>query len=425
MATGRSSAVGVSGRTRPPGENTCPRPSAAERSGLWARFDDLPAGAALHFGTLDRALVATSPSEVIPVIDEVHRATAAGAWAFGYLSYEAASALDPSLPVHVPSDGLPLAVFGVGGEPTEVPVIEPVEAGTVGAGRWRLAWDRSQYRAAVDAVHDHIAAGDTYQVNLTSRFTAPFGGDPLMLYACLAHAQNGRYNAYLDVGRFVIASASPELFFDIRDHRVRVRPMKGTAPRGRTVPEDEALARALRASAKERAENLMIVDLVRNDLGRIGVPGSVRVTSLFRHERYETVHQLTSEVTAEIEHGAGLTDIFRALFPCGSVTGAPKERSMGIIRALEPGPRGVYCGAIGFVAPPGARHPTRFSVAIRTAEIDRRTGQCSYGAGGGITWESHADREYEELITKARILPVAQSPITVARDAMSGAAMSC
>lgn len=180
--------------------------------------------------------------------------------------------------------------------------------------------------------------------------------------------------------------------------------MKGTAARGRTPAEDEAQLRCLRSSPKERAENIMIVDLVRNDLARIASTGTVTVSALCRAERYETVHQLASDVTAEVRASVGLTDVFAALFPCGSVTGAPKRRTMDIIRDLEDSPRGVYCGAIGLVAPPDAPFQARCSVAIRTLVVDRRTGTAVYGSGGGITWDSDPDAEYTELLTKARVL---------------------
>ncbi len=202
---------------------------------------------------------------------------------------------------------------------------------------------------------------------------------------------------------FVVASASPELFFETRGRQVRMRPMKGTARRGDTPAEDAAIAAALRASEKERAENIMIVDLVRNDLARVAVTGSVRVTSLLHAERYATVHQLTSEVGARLRPGIGLPEVFRALFPCGSVTGAPKPRTMEIIRDVEDGPRGVYCGAVGMVAPAGAPFQARFSVPIRTVLLDRATGVAAYGVGGGITWGSDPAAEYAELTAKTEV----------------------
>jgi para-aminobenzoate synthetase/4-amino-4-deoxychorismate lyase len=256
----------------------------------------------------------------------------------------------------------------------------------------------------VRRVRELIAAGETYQINLTDRLRAAEPGDPEQLYASLAGAQQGAYNAYLDLGRFVIASASPELFLDWTGDTLRTRPMKGTAARDPDPAADAANARRLRASPKERAENVMIVDLLRNDLSRVAALGSVAVTELFALERYPTVWQLTSEITARVRPGAGLVDVFRALFPCGSITGAPKPRSMEIIRDLEAGPRGVYCGAVGMVAPPGAPFRARFSVAIRTAVVDRRHNTAVYGAGGGITWDSDPAAEHAELLAKAAVL---------------------
>ncbi|WP_236791594.1 aminodeoxychorismate synthase component I [Amycolatopsis sp. GM8] len=365
-----------------------------------ARFDDLREGTALCFPDFAYDLVATRPEHVPGVLAEVEYATRKGWWAFGFVSYEAAAGLDPALPVHEPVPGLPLAWFGVSTRPEPVPVVTPPVRRAYRVGDWEYRWDPAEHARRVDKVLGHIAAGETYQCNLTTRMTAEISGELPELYADLALGQGGSYNAYLDLGRFVIASASPELFFRTDGDRVLMRPMKGTAPRGRTVAEDERNVARLRASAKERAENIMIVDLVRNDLARVAATGSVAVTSLCRAERYETVHQLTSDVTARLRPGTGLTDLFRALFPCGSVTGAPKPRTMGLIRDLEDGPRGVYCGAIGFAGPSGAQ----FNVAIRTLVADRDTGIATYGTGGGITWSSRADAEYAELQAKAAVL---------------------
>jgi len=229
-------------------------------------------------------------------------------------------------------------------------------------------------------------------------------GDLRQLYADLALNQRARYAAFLDLGRHVIASASPELFFEWAGDRLLTRPMKGTAARGRTPAEDQERVEELLGSAKERAENVIVVDLLRNDVSRIADVGSVAVPALCVPERYETVWQLTSDVTGRVPTGTGLVEVFRALFPSGSVTGAPKRRTMQIIRALEDGPRGVYCGAIGLVAPPGAAFRARFSVAIRTLVVDRSTGSAVYGTGGGITWGSDPDAEHAELHAKATIL---------------------
>src|SRR5262249_23906761 len=205
--------------------------------------------------------------------------------------------------------------------------------------------------------------------------------------------------------RHRILSASPELFFRIDGERITTRPMKGTAPRGRWLAEDEAIRADLRASVKDRAENAMIVDLLRNDLGRIARDGSVVWSDVYDAERFETVWQLTSTIAADLEPGTSLVDVFRALFPCGSVTGAPKVRTMELIAELENGERGVYCGTVGYLAPPGGPVPrARFNVAIRTVGGGAETGAAVYGAGGGIAWDSRANAEYDEVLAKARVL---------------------
>jgi para-aminobenzoate synthetase / 4-amino-4-deoxychorismate lyase len=369
----------------------------------WARFDDLTVGSALQFPEVEQVLVASEPGEVAGVLDDVERRTSAGAWAFGFVAYEAASGLDPVLTTREPVDGLPLAWFGVTAAPQDAAPLHPGSGGWP-VGSWAPEWDERRHRAAVREVRSRIAAGETYQCNLTTRLTRAADGDPQDLYRDLALAQRGAYNAYLDTGRFVIAGASPELFFELSGDRMLMRPMKGTAARGRTVAEDERIVTRLRSSPKERAENIMIVDLVRNDLSRVATAGSVTVPRLLHAERFETVHQLTSDVTARLRPDAGLTGIFRALFPCGSVTGAPKARTMELIRDIEDGPRGVYCGAIGVVAPLGAPFRARFSVAIRTVLVDRERGVATYGTGGGITWGSRPAAEYAELLAKTRVL---------------------
>jgi para-aminobenzoate synthetase/4-amino-4-deoxychorismate lyase len=374
-------------------------------SSVWARFDDLRAGTSLAFPPPSRVLVAHTVDDVVPVLAEVERAAGGGQWAVGYVGYEAAAGLDESLPVRpAEPEGPPLAWFGLCSRPRTVPPVAAA-AGPRPPREWRADWTDADHRHTVDRVREHIAAGDTYQVNLTDRLRAQHPGDPAELYAELAVAQRGAHSAYLDVGSHVIASASPELFFEWDGDLLRTRPMKGTAARGRTPDDDRRRGDDLRASEKERAENLMIVDLLRNDLSRVARVGSVDVPGLFVLERYPTVWQLTSEVTARTRAGVGLVDVFRALFPCGSVTGAPKRASMQLIRDLETGPRGVYCGAVGLVAPPGAPFRARFSVAIRTAVVDRATGSAVYGAGGAITWGSDPAAERAELLAKAAILP--------------------
>ncbi|MFC5997033.1 aminodeoxychorismate synthase component I [Pseudonocardia hispaniensis] len=374
------------------------------RTAPWARFDDLRAGTALRCAGPSRVLVAERPTEVLDVLAEVDRATRAGSWAYGYLAYEAASALDPTLPARAGPEGLPLAWFGLCAEPEPVTPIEPRAAGRYRAQPWRPGWTPQEHARAVDAVRAQIAAGETYQCNLTVRLHSRIDGDLTGLYADLALAQGGAHNVYLDLGRWVIASASPELFFEIAGNRLLMRPMKGTSRRGRSPAQDRALGEALRMSPKERAENVMIVDLMRNDAARIAETGSVSVRALCRLERYPTVLQLTSDVTARLRPETGLVDVLRALFPCGSITGAPKRRTMQLISELEPEPRGVYCGAIGLVGPPDAAVRARFNVAIRTVVADRASGAAVYGTGGGITWSSEPAAEHAELLAKAAIL---------------------
>ncbi|WP_063043388.1 aminodeoxychorismate synthase component I [Nocardia pseudovaccinii] len=368
------------------------------------RFDDLIAGSSWCFPEIAYVLEAFSPGQVRDVLREAEFATLRGWWAFGFVAYEAASGLDPALTSREPVDGLPLAWFGVCREPQAAPPLVRALPVKSALGDWACHWTEEHHRQQVERVRQEIAAGETYQCNLTTRLTADFSGRPKDLYAGLALAQGGSYNAYIDIGRFVIASASPELFFETAGVDLRMRPMKGTAPRGHTDAEDAAIAAGLRASEKERAENIMIVDLIRNDVAKLAVTGGVSVRSLCRAERYETVHQLTSEVTARLRPGIGLEEMFGALFPSGSVTGAPKVRTMRLIRGLEEESRGVYCGAIGMIAPPGTSFGARFSVAIRTILIDRDRATATYGSGGGITWASDPAAEYAELHAKAALL---------------------
>ncbi len=379
---------------------------------VWARFDDLtPGGEASIFTSPTATLVARRPSEVLPVLRAVEEATAAGCWAAGYLAYEAATGIDASLrtkPARVdePLGELPLAWFGLFGAPaTEEPLTVPVEVDRdYRVSPWRLDIDLAVYHDQVERIRQLIGLGETYQCNLTAPMRARIEGSAFALYRDLALAQRGAYNAFIDTGRYVVASASPELFFDWREGRLTTRPMKGTTARGRWQEEDCARAQALIRSPKERAENVMIVDLLRNDLARVAEVGTVEVPELFNLERFETLWQLTSTVTARLRPRTGLVEILRAVFPCGSVTGAPKAHTMALIANLEQSRRGVYCGAVGVVAPPGAPLRARFSVAIRTAVVDRATGEAVYGVGGGITWDSNPIAEHDELVAKAAIL---------------------
>lgn len=378
-----------------------------------ARFDDLT-GASESFRLTEPVGVveALRPEEVVATIAAAEAAASRGLWVAGCIGYEAAPALDPAMAVRErapgdPFERLPLAWFAMfqGRERTSLP--EPHDGvGTRDAdGTWRPSIDRADYDAAIARIREHIAAGDTYQVNHTLRLRSRIEGDERGLYRDLCYAQRGAYAAYLNLGRYRVLSASPELFFRIDGRRITTRPMKGTARRGRWAGEDRSVAAGLRGSVKDRAENAMIVDLLRNDMGRVARTGSVTWSDVFDLERYETVWQLTSTVAADLAPEAGLVDVVRALFPCGSVTGAPKVRTMELITALEDSPRGIYCGAVGYLAPAGAEGPSaRFNVPIRTVVLDAESRTAEYGVGGGITWGSSAQGEYEETVAKARVL---------------------
>ena len=342
-------------------------------------------------------LQASALAEVGPVLDRAEAAARSGRIAAGFVAYEAAPAFDPAFKVRPPTD-LPLAWFGVF-EHSQI-----LGSNALGVTKPpRLHWEPSisldRYRRTVARIHDHIAHGDSYQVNFTLRLKADFEGDPWALFTSLCRGQRSECCAFVDTGSWVLCSASPELFFELEGDRIHSRPMKGTAPRGKSADEDASQASWLQQSAKNRAENVMIVDMVRNDLGRIAAAESVRVGGLCQLERYPSVFQLTS--TVEARTTASLNDIFAALFPCASITGAPKVRATEIIAALEDRPRGIYTGAIGIIGP-GRR--ARFNVAIRTAQIHPGMGCAEYGTGGGIVWDSVADDEWHECRTKALIL---------------------
>lgn len=355
-------------------------------------------------------IVARTAAEVIPALEALQKAVAEGLHAAGYIAYEAAAGLDPVLRTRPPAtDGPPLLIFGLFRErlPTAPGTLQC--KGQYTLSDWRPSVSRAEFDAAIGRIRDYIAAGDSYQVNYTFRMRARLQGDDRALYSDLCRSQRASYCAYLDLGRYRILSASPELFFALRDGELTSRPMKGTRPRGRWTGEDDELASALADSPKDRAENVMIVDLLRNDLGRVSQVGTVRVPRLWEVERYDTVQQLTSTVASQVRPGTGIVELMQSLFPCGSITGAPKVRTMEIVAALESSPRSVYTGAIGYISPssdcrPECRLECRFSVAIRTVLLDTSDGSAEFGVGGGITWDSSAAAEYEECLVKARLL---------------------
>lgn len=385
-------------------------------------------------------LIAHDAERLRAVLRLAHAAARTGAWVLGGLRYEAAGALDPVLRTR-PAGEAPLAEFHVWQEP---PAPWPEALAAAGATRahpmtaWRDAQADVDEQAQVERIREYIRAGDCYQVNLTTRLAAETVGadeadkagegdegdesdfDPVLHFFALHAAQPGGFALFLRTGeggdRHSVASVSPELFFDWRplpeapqaSHTwlLSAQPMKGTAPRGRDRAGDEAAQAYLRTSAKERAENLMIVDLLRNDLSRVAVPGSVRVPRLFELHALPTVWQMTSTISAVTRAGLALDEVMTALFPCGSITGAPKKRAMEVIDELEPGPRGWYCGALGLLQPGGA---VTFNVPIRTVEQAGRALRC--GVGSGITLDSRPRDEIDEWRAKARFLARARAPI--------------
>jgi len=346
-------------------------------------------------------VTAYSHDDVLPAMQRVDLLVEAGRHAAGFVAYEAAPGFAPELAAHDPGK-LPLVWFGIyengdcarrSGKRAETGP-SPFSHAPFSPGI-----SEDDYHRSVQRIRELIAAGDTYQTNYTFPMTAGFNGDAADWFNELSHAQPTPYGAFIDTGRFKILSVSPELFFELDGERIVTRPMKGTRPRGLWLEQDKQLARELLDSEKERAENLMIVDLLRNDLGRIAKTGTVETETLFDVERYGTVWQMTSTISAQT--AAPISSIFTALFPCGSVTGAPKIRTMQIIRELEPFPRGVYCGAIGWIAP---GRKARFNVAIRTAVIDDKKQDASYHIGSGVIWDSTPENEYKECLLKAAVL---------------------
>jgi para-aminobenzoate synthetase/4-amino-4-deoxychorismate lyase len=352
----------------------------------------------IEFSDPVRTVSTHVPGEVAACLREVDWAVSqAGLYAAGFMCYEAAAAYE--LAVHEPEpEALPLLWFGLYERAERLrPLSEP--SGAYELGAWQASLDEATYHKAIEQIKQHIARGDTYQVNFTMRMRASFSGDPWGLFCDLSRAQQAGHAAFLDTGRYVICSASPELFFHLDGDLLRARPMKGTGVRGRTLAEDEEHMAKLQRSAKDRAENVMIVDMIRNDFGRIAGIGSVNVPELFTVERYPTLLQMTSTVTARSQ--AALPAIMEAVFPCASITGAPKVRTMEIIKALEPDARGIYTGAIGYWGPD---RQASFNVAIRTVVVDRLQGTAQYGVGSGIVWDSDAAAEYAECRLKSQIL---------------------
>ena len=324
-------------------------------------------------------------------------------YAVGFITYEASPAFDSALSTFpedatAASQRFPYVYFVL------LDRLEPFQfpnraSTTYELSPWQADISAEQFRRKIARIKHYIKLGDTYQVNFTFRQRARFQGDPWPLFVELVNAQNTPYCTYIETSDFAVCSASPELFFKQVGDEIELRPMKGTVARGRTLAEDASNQLWLQQSAKDRAENLMIVDMIRNDVGHIARLGSVSVPSLFDVERYPSIHQMTSTVRATSR--VGLWETMQALFPCASITGAPKARTMAIISELETSPRNIYTGGIGLICPDGSM---QFNVAIRTVTIDKLTGNAEYGVGSGIVWDSDSDREFAECLEKTKVL---------------------
>lgn len=361
-------------------------------------------GGWLHFQNPQCVVQTNRVDRVKPLLRDIEaRARGEGLFAAGFLAYEAAPAFDPALQV-VPDASFPLLWFALYPKPDLLAI---PEAGDVALPdlAWEPSTPKNKYEQAIRHIKTEIARGRTYQVNYTLRLQAPLTGAALSESAAwaqflhLVRAQRPTYGAFLDIGSHAICCASPELFFTLENGKLTSRPMKGTAPRGLAWEADQKQATWLHHSEKNRAENVMIVDMIRNDLGRVAEIGTVETPQLFAVEKYPSVWQMTSTVTARTQQS--VTDVLAALFPCASITGAPKHSTMQIITALEQDARRIYTGSIGYMSPQG---DAQFNVAIRTVLVDRQAGIAEYGVGGGVVWDSTDDGEWEECITKARIL---------------------
>jgi len=337
--------------------------------------------------------------EVKHLLAEVEAYQNQGYYAVGYVSYESAPAFETKFEV---IDGPLMSEYllyftiheSVQTEPTPLtykPIALPKS--------WQELTSAEEYKAAIEHIHHHIRQGDTYQVNYTVQLQQNITADPFAIYNRLVVEQNAHYNAFIQHDDVSIISVSPELFFKKDGDGLTTRPMKGTTNRGLTTETDLKQAQWLAQDQKNRSENMMIVDLLRNDMNRISKIGSENVKSLCLVEQYSTIWQMTSTIETQLLPNSSLGDIFQALFPCGSITGAPKIATMAIIKDVEKQARGVYCGAIGILLPNG---PTIFNVAIRTLQM--RGNKAIYGVGGGITWDSKWEAEYEETKQKSAVL---------------------
>ena len=373
-------------------------------------------GAWLRFEHCQHIIRTDNPQDVLSALQQVqNKVTREQLYGAGFVTYEAAPGFDKAMgtaadslaPVGdatmCPENRLPLLCFGLFKSVRQAKNLDDLAPLKTSSKLTQLDWQpeltQDQYLKTIKQIKSQIAAGNTYQVNFTLRQYASLK-PPLSPWQIFrSFAPHAPYAAYVELDHTAICSASPELFFAADNNRLTCRPMKGTAPRGKTPAADRQAAQLLQQSEKNRAENLMIVDMIRNDLGKIALPGSVKVSNPFAIEKYPTLWQMTSTINAM--SNADLVEIFTALFPCASITGAPKIETMKLIRQLESSARGIYTGSIGYLSPAGKM---QFNVAIRTAMVDTRTGDLSYGIGAGIIWDSNPQDEYAECLLKSKVL---------------------
>jgi para-aminobenzoate synthetase/4-amino-4-deoxychorismate lyase len=385
-----------------------PRSASADRDdpvhpGVTARFDDMSARTTTTLTNFRYEIQATSLDDVQRTIESAEHAAHEGRWVAGFVSYEAAPAFDAALAVTPQRNGqVPLAWFGVFASQEVCDIDTTLPPSPNPLVEWSIETSRDDYEARVVRIQDHIRTGQVYQVNLTTRVTSRDHLDPFVLYQQLLWAQQPAYGAFITTPDLCVVSASPELFFEWHDSNLRCRPMKGTRRRGRFAEEDRDLARDLLHSSKEQSENIMIVDLVRNDMAKVAELGSVHVAELLELEEYPQVFQLVSDVRCRTEASTRLTDVFAALFPGGSVTGAPKSSATRLISHIEDSPRGIYCGTVGRLAPSDRGMHATFNVAIRTATVTES--RADFGTGGGIVADSQPALEYDEMVLKAQQL---------------------
>ena len=362
-------------------------------------LDDQIAPSLRHYKNPVSIIEAYTPDQLLSAFSKLEKYHTDGYYIAGYMAYETGFVLEPSLSHLMPETRTgPLLQFGIfkSYDTQETFVEQKIQVPPL---TLHPDWNEAEYTTRFNTVIDYITAGDVYQINLTFPLRGCYDGDSRTLYASLRHRQAGRYGGVISLGGPEIISLSPELFFKKTDTQIMMHPMKGTVRRQSDPVQDAALRDAMREDVKSQAENLMIVDLLRNDLSRIATRGSVKVPELFALETYPTLHQMTSKVSAKLQDGLSFAEMFKSLFPCGSVTGAPKIRAMEIIHELETAPRGAYCGSLGYIDPDG---DACFNVAIRTLTLEKE--KLTYNVGSGVVLDSRAADEYAECLLKAKVV---------------------